>query len=64
MLPSKQGKSYGDPPKPNRVPQVLNLCDKVKILGLLKGGMSLVEVRWYYGKMNQTPAVFEIKSMK
>jgi hypothetical protein len=29
---------------------VLNLSDKVKILDLLKGSLSLVEVLWYYGK--------------
>jgi hypothetical protein len=29
---------------------VLNLSDKVESLFLLKGGLSLVEVRWSYGK--------------
>jgi hypothetical protein len=44
---------------------VFNLCDKVKILDLLTSNTSLVEVEWHYGKkMNQAPAVFEIKNMK
>jgi hypothetical protein len=29
---------------------VVNLSNKVKILDLLKGGMSLAEVEWQYGK--------------
>jgi hypothetical protein len=32
---------------------VFNLSDKVKILGLLKSGMSLAEVGGIMGKMNQ-----------
>jgi hypothetical protein len=43
---------------------VLHLGDKVKFLDLLKGGVSLAEVRQRYGKMSQTPTVFQIKSMK
>jgi hypothetical protein len=38
MPPKKQGKSYGNPPKPKkkRAYSVLNLSDKGKILALLK----------------------------
>jgi hypothetical protein len=50
MVLQKQGKSYGNPPKSEREHIVLNLNDEVKILHLLKGGMSLAEVQWCYGK--------------
>jgi hypothetical protein len=50
MVPKKQGKSYGSPANPQKACNVLNLSDKVKILGLLKGDMFLVEVRRHCGK--------------
>jgi hypothetical protein len=48
--PKKPGKTYGNPPKPKRAHNVINLSDKMKILDLLKGGMSLVEVGLCCGK--------------
>jgi hypothetical protein len=36
---------------------VLHLIDKAKILGLLKGNMSLADVGWWYGKVNQASMV-------
>jgi hypothetical protein len=36
---------------------MLNLSDKANILDLSKGSMSLEEVGWHYGKMNQVSAV-------
>jgi hypothetical protein len=35
---------------PKRAGDVLNLSDKRKFLDLVKGGMSLAEVRRHYGK--------------
>jgi hypothetical protein len=51
-VPQKQGKSCSNPPKPKRSYRMLNVSDRVNILGLLKGGMS-VEVGQCYGKINQ-----------
>jgi hypothetical protein len=36
----------------------------VKILDFLKSSMSLAEVGWHFGKMNQPSAVLKIKNMK
>jgi hypothetical protein len=37
-------------PSQKREPNVLDLSDKVKILDMLKGSMSLVEAGWCYGE--------------
>jgi hypothetical protein len=53
MVPKNESKSYGKPPKPKKKAcTVFNLSDTVKILDLLKGGMSLVKVGWWWEKMN------------
>jgi hypothetical protein len=43
---------------------VLNLSDKVKILDLLKGSMSLAEAERYKGKNELSFPIFEIKNIK
>jgi hypothetical protein len=63
VLP-KQGTSYSHPMKQRWAQNMLNLSDKVKILDLLKGVMSLVEVGDIKVKMSQTPEVLKIKSIK
>jgi hypothetical protein len=52
MVFKRQGKSYGNPPKTKRQEMCLNE-DKVKILDLLKGSMSLAVVGLYYRKKNE-----------
>jgi hypothetical protein len=47
-LSPKQGESYGNPQKPSRAYNELNLNDKVKFLDLLKGSTSLAEVDLVY----------------
>jgi hypothetical protein len=42
---------------------VLNLSDKVKILDLLTGNMSLVGVGWYYGKNESSICSMALNSM-
>jgi hypothetical protein len=43
---------------------VLNVSDKVKIIGLLKGNTSSVEVGSVRGRINQASTVFKTKNMK
>jgi hypothetical protein len=50
MVPKKQGKSYGNPLKPKRACTEFDLDDKVKILDLWEGDMSLTEAGWCYGE--------------
>jgi hypothetical protein len=50
MMAKKQSKSYSNLPKPQKACNVLNLSDKVKVLDLVKGSMSLVEAGQYYGE--------------
>jgi hypothetical protein len=42
-VPPKQGKSDGNPPKPKGARDVLNQSEKVEIVDLLTGGMSVAE---------------------
>jgi hypothetical protein len=42
--PKKQGKSYGNPPKPKRIRDVFNLSNKEKFLDFWKDSMSLAQV--------------------
>jgi hypothetical protein len=53
MVSKKQGKNNGSSPNPKKSHTALNLSDKVKILDLLKGAMSFVEVVSVMKQWNQ-----------